>query len=87
MTLSKMVLTTITGLFVVSTSAYAEANKETRKEDAPSVNQACAGDATTAGCSGAVIGKGLGKCLYAYRQAHKDFKLSQGCHEAMHDRR
>lgn len=56
----------------------------TTKADAQAINTACTADAATAGCTGEVVGKGLLKCLHAYKKAHKDtFKFSEGCKTAM----
>jgi hypothetical protein len=52
-------------------------------EDAKAINSACQADGATAGCGQEVVGKGLLKCIGAYRKAHKDFKVSDGCHAAI----
>ena len=46
------------------------------------VESACAADATTTGCSGKEVGKGLLKCMHEYKKAHKDFKFSDSCKSA-----
>jgi hypothetical protein len=69
-------------LFAISINAHAQKNPE-MKQDAQAVDSACKSDAATAGCGGEVVGKGLLKCLHAYKEAHKDYKFSEGCHEAM----
>ena len=51
--------------------------------DKEAVNAACSQDAGTAGCSSLVVGKGLLKCLHAYKKSHKEFKFSDGCKSAM----
>ncbi len=66
----------------VSLGAHAEMKPE-MKADAEAINAACKSDAATAGCSGEVVGKGLLKCLHKYKEAHKDFKLSEGCRDAI----
>ena len=53
------------------------------KSDKDAVNAACSQDAGTAGCGSEVVGKGLLKCLHAYKKAHKEFKFSDGCKSAM----
>ncbi len=53
------------------------------KADAQAINQACKSDASNTGCGGEVVGKGLLKCMHAYKQAHKDYKFSEGCRDAM----
>ena len=57
------------------------------KADNDAINTACASDAQTAGCGGEKVGKGLLKCLGAYKKAHKDFKFSDACRDAMKQRR
>jgi hypothetical protein len=51
--------------------------------DKNAVNSACSTEAATAGCGNETVGHGLIKCIHAYKQAHKDFKLSPGCRSAM----
>lgn len=86
MKVSTQLVAAIASLFVISVTAFADESKELRKEDAQAVNQACASDASTAGCGQDLVGKGLLKCIHAYKKAHKDFKVSQGCHQAMKKR-
>jgi len=43
------------------------------------VNNSCSEDAAKAGCTGKEFGKGLMKCLHAYKKEHKDFKISDSC--------
>ncbi len=60
------------------------AKKEELKADREAVNGACAADAATAGCGDQKVGKGLLKCIHAYKKEHKkDFKISDGCKDAM----
>jgi len=61
--------------------------KEQIQEAKTKVNNACADDAAKAGCTGqsAEIGKGLMKCLHAYKKEHKDFKVSDSCKMASKD--
>ncbi len=54
-----------------------------RKADRQAVDTACTGDAATAGCGTETVGKGLLKCIHAYKKANKDFKVSDGCKAAM----
>ncbi len=72
----------ITAFLAISVSAHAEKNEKV-KEDAQAINSACKADAATAGCGDEVVGKGLLKCLHNYKKAHKDYKFSEGCREAM----
>lgn len=72
-----------------ATSAFAEdkvSKDPTVEGDRAAINQACAADAQTAGCSGMTAGHGLMKCLHAYKKAHKDFKISDSCKAARQKR-
>ena len=53
------------------------------KADADKVNTACAAEAKTANCGADKVGSGLLKCIHEYKEAHHDFKVSEGCHDAM----
>jgi hypothetical protein len=64
-------------------ASFAQA-KENMSADAQAVDAACTQDAATAGCGNEKVGTGLMKCIHAYKQAHKDFKVSEGCKTAMH---
>ncbi len=66
-------------------SGYAGADnpKAEMRADAQAINQACKSDASNTGCGGEVVGKGLLKCMHAYKQAHKDYRFSEDCREAM----
>jgi len=66
--------------FLLSISLNAAAQKNpAMAADAKTVDNACQAEAQTAGCGQEVVGKGLLKCIGAYRKAHKDFKVSDGC--------
>jgi hypothetical protein len=54
--------------------------------DNSGIVSACSAEAQTAGCGGEVVGKGLLKCLHAYKKANKGFKFSPGCKTAMKQR-
>jgi hypothetical protein len=56
------------------------------KDDNAAINSACTSDAQTAGCGADKVGTGLLKCLHAYKEAHKDFKFSDGCKAALEKR-
>ena len=68
--------------FVISASS-AFAADATIQADAQDINKACQADAATAGCGTEVVGKGLLKCLHAYKKANASFKFSDGCKTAM----
>ena len=57
--------------------------KEELKQDKSVVEAACVEEAKASGCEGKEIGKGLLKCVHAYKKEHKDFKFSDGCKSAM----
>jgi len=61
----------------------ARADEAAVKADAQAVDSACTADASKAGCGNEKVGTGLMKCLHAYKEAHKDFKISDGCHDSM----
>jgi hypothetical protein len=60
------------------------AKKEELKMDRDAVNSSCTNEAATAGCGSEQVGTGLLKCIHAYKQTHKEFKVSDGCKTAMH---
>lgn len=64
------------------TFSFAHAD-EKLKMDRESVNSACSQEATTAGCSGMKVGKGLLKCIKEYHEKHSDFKPGAGCEGAL----
>lgn len=70
-------------LLAISINVQAEEGKGQMKADAQAINQACKNDAANTGCGGEVVGKGLLKCMHAYKQSHKDYKFSEGCRDAM----
>jgi hypothetical protein len=76
---------------ILGISVHAYAADAAMSGDAKAVNSACQAEATTAGCGQEVVGKGLLKCIGAYKKAHQDFKISDGCHNAVkqmsHDRK
>ena len=79
--------TAIRALFIAAIfgiSVHANAAKDpAMAADAQAVNAACQAEAATAGCGQEVVGKGLLKCMGNYRKAHKDFKFSDGCRDAV----
>ena len=50
------------------------------------VKAACATELQATGCS-QDLGKGLMKCIRAYKKAHKEFMISDSCKEARHEGR
>lgn len=51
--------------------------------DVQNVNNSCKADAATAGCGQEVVGKGLLNCLHNYKKAHRNYRFSDGCRDAM----
>ncbi|OIR16918.1 hypothetical protein GALL_27390 [mine drainage metagenome] len=51
--------------------------------DAQDVNSACRADAEVTGCGQEVVGGGLLKCMGSYKRAHREFRFSEGCRDAM----
>jgi hypothetical protein len=66
-------------------SAYAAPDAAIQADD-QAINTACSTDAQTASCGSEVVGKGLLKCLHAYKKANPTFKLSATCKSAMEQR-
>jgi hypothetical protein len=50
------------------------------------IKTACAADITTTGCT-SEFGHGLMKCIHAYKEANKDFKISDTCKAAAQEGR
>lgn len=75
--------TLVLAFLIATTSAFAQ-DKAATGADAQAIDQACTAEAQTAGCGSEQVGTGLLKCIHAYKKAHrKDFKISDGCKEAM----
>jgi hypothetical protein len=70
--------------FLIVNSHSAFSADATMTADRNSVNSACTAEAQTAGCGNEVVGKGLLKCISAYKKANKKtFQISAGCKTAM----
>ena len=82
MSIAMKMLFAATLAFSFSAVANAE-EKGLLKEDAQVINAACQPEAAATGCGGEVVGKGLLKCMGAYKKAHRDFRFSPGCRDAM----
>jgi hypothetical protein len=77
------IMSVMLAVFVSSTSAFAAADAAITA-DKNSVDSACTAEAQTAGCGSEVVGKGLLKCIHAYKKANrKTFQISPGCKTAM----
>jgi hypothetical protein len=69
--------------FAISASPVFAAD-QAMQADAQGIDSACQADAATAGCGNEVVGKGLLKCLHAYKKANeKTFHFSDSCKAAM----
>ena len=82
MSIAMKMLFAATLAFSFSAVANAE-EKGLLKEDAQVINAACQPEAAATGCGGKVVGKGLLKCMGAYKKTHRDFRFSPGCRDAM----
>lgn len=73
-----------------SVKAARKAQRAERKaekgEMVEKVKAACSPDIQASGC-GQDLGKGLMKCIHAYKVAHPEFALSESCKAAVHDGR
>jgi hypothetical protein len=78
---------TLSLFLALALPAFADDNApqghEAKGADAQAIDAACTAEAQTAGCGEEKVGSGLLKCIHAYKKAHKDFKLSDGCHAAI----
>ena len=82
-----LIMSFITLSTVVTFAQGGATGKAEIKKDIQAVNVACQEEAKTAGCEGKEVGKGLLKCVREYRKANKDFKVSDGCKDALKDLR
>ena len=91
----KQVILTLS-LIVASTFAFAQApmgkgqmkekNQAARAEENAKVKAACSAEIATSGCK-EDLGQGLLRCVHAYHEAHKDFKVSDACHNVVKEER
>ncbi len=89
-TIRRVLVCVLAMLLVVSIAAAQSSDtsnttgkKGQMSSDKNAVNSACSAEAQTAGCGSETVGHGLLKCIHAYKQAHSDFKISEGCRSAM----
>ena len=75
----------VLALVFASSAAYAAPDAAIQSDDS-AINTACSTDAQTASCTGEVVGKGLLKCLHAYKKANPKYKFSDSCKAAMKQR-
>lgn len=58
---------------------------ESKNPKAIAVNDSCIEESKVANCGEQKVGTGLLKCIHGYKKEHKDFKISDVCHNAMKD--
>ena len=63
-------------VLVASVSSFA---KEDRSAKDAELKSACSAEIAASGCGGKDLGKGLLKCLHAYKKEHKDMVVSESC--------
>ena len=63
---------------VLITSTVSMAKGDRAAKDAE-LKSACAAEISVAGCGNKDLGKGLLKCLQAYKKEHKDMVISESC--------
>lgn len=66
----------VTLVLVASVSSFAKGERAVKDAE---IKKACAAEIATAGCSDKDLGKGLLKCLHAYKKEHKDMVISESC--------
>jgi hypothetical protein len=80
----KMIFATI--LCLAFTSPVFAGPDAAIQADNQAIDAACTSDAQTAGCGTEQVGKGLLKCLHAYKKANPSYKFSASCKSAMMQR-
>jgi hypothetical protein len=71
----KSVLATL--VLVASVTSFAKGGDRAAKD--AEIKKACAAEIATSGCGDKELGKGLLKCLHAYKKEHKDMVISDSC--------
>lgn len=66
-------------VLVASVSSFAKSEKRAEKD--AEIKKACAAEIAASGCGDKELGKGLLKCMHAYRKEHKDMVISDSCKE------
>lgn len=69
-------------ILAFSVSALANSNASTGATTQPTIETACATEATAANC-GSDKGAALSKCIHEYKRNNKNFTVSEACHNAM----
>ena len=84
-TLIRILVCLVAALLVAALqlSAQTSSGQKPLPGDKTAVNHACKTEAATEGCGNETVGHGLLKCIHAYKKAHPDFKIGQGCRQAM----
>jgi hypothetical protein len=66
----------VTLLLVASASSFAKGDRAAKDAE---FKKACAAEIAASGCGDKDLGKGLLKCLHAYKKEHKDMEFSESC--------
>ena len=66
----------VTLVLIASVSSFAKGDHAAKDAE---IKSACATEIATAGCSDKDLGKGLLKCIHAYKKEHKDMVVSESC--------
>lgn len=67
----------VTLVLVASVSSFAKGEQRAAKD--AEIKKACAAEIAASGCGDKDLGKGLLKCLHAYKKEHKDMVISESC--------
>lgn len=81
-----LVLSLALGTYAFADQAMKDQMQAARAEENAKVKAACSAEIAASGCT-EDLGKGLMKCVHEYHQAHKDMKVSEGCHSVVKDTR
>lgn len=77
--MNKIAISIVLTFFTLSAFSQ-EHNLGAEKE---AVSAACTAEAAAANCGDQKVGSGLVKCIRGYKKSHKNFKVSEGCKQAM----
>lgn len=66
----------VTLVMVASVSSFAKGDHAAKDAE---FKKACAAEIAASGCGDKDLGKGLLKCLHAYKKEHKDMVISDSC--------
>ena len=63
-------------VLVASVSSFAKGDHAAKDAE---IKSACSAEIAASGCGDKDLGKGLLKCLHAYKKEHKDMVVSESC--------